>query len=87
MSESPYNTYNNQLPQQHYHVLSQHPQQQLNQFQQPMQIQQIPSHCQQVYVHLVCVEGKPFILYEDEPTRLYPAFISHDSYYGQPRTL
>ena len=42
---------------------------------------------QQVYVHLVCVEGKPFIYYEDEPSKLYPAFISQNSYYGQPRML
>ena len=41
----------------------------------------------QVYVQLVCIEGKPFIWYADDPTKVYPAFISQNSYYGQPRTL
>ena len=58
-------------------------------YQVPQQFpQQVPYQVpQQVFVHLVCVDGKPFIFYEDEPSRLYPAFISKDSLYGEPRTL
>ena len=58
-------------------------------YQVPQQVPyQVPYQVpQQVFVHLVCVDGKPFIFYEDEPSRLYPAFISKDSLYGEPRTL
>ena len=81
-----------QIPKQVYHQVPQQITQQIPQ-QIPQQVyhhdtEQAPRQDpQQVYVHLVCVEGKPFIYYEDEPSKLYPAFISQNSYYGQPRML